>query len=155
IVFITYVVFFRPFCPQCRENQLLNLAPHGWILVHARVGYAKSLLVPWHAGERHGPVAVAESEIADDFCLPRVFRPYWGAAVDDNPIVLKEVGRGGNIGWNDRIVAANAIHLDGQHHWNIERFQLPRELDDPGAAEALSVKNQPHGLALARVQLSV
>ena len=73
---------------QFRENQLLNLAPHRRIVVHARVGYAKGLLVPRHAGERNGPVAIAELEIADDLCLPWVFRAYWSAAVDEDPIAI-------------------------------------------------------------------
>jgi hypothetical protein len=141
--------------PSRRHDKLLNLAPHRRIKVHARVRYAKGLLVPWHAGEMNGPVAIAELEIADNFRLPRVFRPYWPAAAHEIPIALKEVSRSGNVGWNDLIIAANAIHLDGQHHRNIERLQFPRELDDRRASKALSVKNQARRFALVRVQFSV
>src|SRR5262249_16276472 len=94
-------------------------------------------------------------EIADDLCLPWVFRVDWGAAMDEIPIALKEVGRGGHVGWNDVIVSANAIYLDGQHHRNTELLQIPRELHDRGPANALLVNDPPRRLAFLRVQLSV
>src|SRR5262249_42263058 len=138
-----------------RNNQFLNLLPHLRIQVHARVGSAKGLFVPWHAREINGLVAIAELNVTDNFRLPRILCLDCSSPVHEKPIVLKEVDGSGNVGGNDLIMAANAIDLDGQHDRNIELLQLAHELDDRCASEALPVNNQARGLELARIQYSV
>lgn len=103
---------------------------------------------PRVAAHVHLPEQIAEADIAENRGARRVGGADGGLAADGPRVALVEIERPGDVGGDDVVAPADAVHLHGQAHGNAVFLQVPGQIDGRGAAETLAEEHERGGLRL-------